>query len=190
MGLATRLSGLALLVAVCVAGNVTGAPPIPNPAAGRVFISPSGEPFRPTPGAPDPFEAWFAHADTNHDGKIDREEFRADAGRFFKQLDADNDGVIDGFEIAAYERSVAPELAVDGQGLSGDDPQGAPAVALLSEPEPVSGADSDLNSRINLAEWIAAADRRFDLLDKKKQGYLDHDALVALLPKPGKARRP
>lgn len=145
-----------------------------------VFVSPSGEPFRPGPGVTDPFEAWFAGADANHDGRLDRAEFRADAVRFFKRLDTDGDGVIDGFEVAAYEKSVAPELNIDGQGFSG---KGGVAEALLAEPEPVSGADANLDSRISMTEWIAAADRRFDLLDTRRQGFLDRAGLRARLPK-------
>jgi Ca2+-binding EF-hand superfamily protein len=165
-----------MLLVLAAAPLTTGAQTRPAP----VFVSPSGEPFHPGPDASDPFEAWFAKADANHDGRLDRAEFRADAAGFFKRLDTDGDGVIDGFEVAAYEKSVAPELNIDGQGFSG---RGGAAVALLAEPEPVSGADTNLDSRISMAEWVAAADRRFDLLDVKHQGFLDREGLRARLPK-------
>jgi EF hand len=155
-------------------------------APARVFISPSGEPFRPSAAAPDGFEAWFARVDAHHDGRIDRAEFRADAAQFFKQLDTNGDGVIDGFEVAAYERTVAAELDISGQGFARGGSSRVGVASLLSEPEPVSGADVNLDSRITLAEWLAAADRRFDLLDTKHLGTLGHDELKALLPKPGK----
>jgi Ca2+-binding EF-hand superfamily protein len=155
------------------------------PAQARVFISPSGEPFRPSATAPDPFEAWFARVDANHDGRVDRAEFEADAAQFFKRLDTNGDGVIDGFEVAAYEKSVAPELGINGQGFAVGSK--SEAVSLLSDPEPVSGADTALNSRITMAEWIAAADRRFDLLDTRHLGYLTREGLAARLPK---ARKP
>ncbi len=157
--------------------------------APRTFISPSGEPFRPTPEAPDGFSAWFAQVDAKHNGRIDRDEFRADAARFFKQVDANGDGVIDGFEIAAYESRIAPELGVDGPGLASGGEVGGGVVSLLREPEPVSGANLSLDKSISLAQWLAAADRRFDLLDKKHQGYLERDALFAMLPKTGKGHR-
>jgi Ca2+-binding EF-hand superfamily protein len=147
----------------------------------RVFVSPSGEPFKTAASAMDGFEAWFARVDAKHAGRIDRDEFRDDAAQFFKVLDTNHDGVIDGFEVAAYEKSVAPELDIGGQGFVHD--RSARVATLLAEPEPVSGADVNLDSRITLAEWLAAADRRFDLLDPKHTGYLTHDALKALLPK-------
>jgi hypothetical protein len=80
------------------------AKPVRHP---RLFISPSGEPFRGENG----LAVWFAGADTNHDGAIDEAEFAADALRFFKALDANGDGKLDGFELQAYERDIVPELA-------------------------------------------------------------------------------
>jgi hypothetical protein len=158
---------------------VAQAPPGATPLA-RVFISPSGEPFRPGPGIPDPFEAWFSRVDANHDGRIDRAEFRADAMAFFKRLDANGDGVVDGFEITDYETTIAPEVVDHALGA------GRGPLTLLNEPEPVSGADLDLNSRVSAQEWLDVADRRFDLLDRKKQSFLDHDGLRALLAKSAK----
>lgn len=76
------------------------------PARPRLFISPSGEPFRGDNG----LAAWFAGADTDHDGSLSEAEFAADALRFFKTLDKNGDGKIDGFELQAYEHDVVPEI--------------------------------------------------------------------------------
>jgi len=201
-----------------VALSLTAAAPLEPALESSVFISPSGEPLRPGPATPRPFEAWFARADTDHDGRISRAEFRADAEAFFRRLDANADDRIDGFEIAAYERDVAPELEAatergihqpghaDGVRGAGRDSHGgldrrrgrpgakgggpgAAYVSLLDEPEPVSGADLDVDSRVSAAEWLQTADRRFDRLDAARAGFLAHDALLALLRGPPKPRR-
>ncbi|WP_300579286.1 hypothetical protein [Phenylobacterium sp.] len=86
-------------------------------APARLFISPSGEPFRDGDG----LASWFAGADRDSDTLLTRPEFEADAERFFAVLDADGDGVVDGFENQAYERQIAPEITRLGETR----PQGA-----------------------------------------------------------------
>ena len=76
----------------------------------NVFISPCGQPFRAKSGAPYPVVEWFKQADKNADGKVDRDEFVADAEAFFKVLDSNGDGVIDSYEVAVYEHNIAPEV--------------------------------------------------------------------------------
>lgn len=177
----------------------------------NLFISPCGEPFRADAAKPYPVVTWFAQADTNHDGAIDRAEFRADAKRFFGVLDADRNGVISDIEVQRYEHQIAPEI-LDGLRVSeitrpgvvlaqfvdpnydhiptvrGDDAsrvpegqpppvdpadmQGAAPFNLLAEPEPVTSSDADFDGRITLAEFLAAADRRFDELDRNHDGKL------------------
>jgi hypothetical protein len=79
-----------------------------------LFISPSGEPFRAGPGEPYPVAAWFAKADANHDGQLDKAEFVADATRFFDRLDRNGDGDIDSDELHAYEHDMVPEISAGG----------------------------------------------------------------------------
>ncbi|MGH7025656.1 MAG: hypothetical protein ACREEB_19010 [Caulobacteraceae bacterium] len=177
----------AVLIALVIALPLAAwgaAPPRPPP----VFVSPSGEPVHPTAAAPDAFETWFARVDTNHDGRIDRSEFLADAERFFHKLDTNRDGVIDGFEIAAYEKSVASDLDIAGQGFARGGSEDV--ISLLSDPEPVSSADLRLDSRITLSEWMDVAGSRFNLLDVRRRGYLTRAGLIALLPKSARERRP
>jgi hypothetical protein len=96
----------------------------------QVFISPAGEPFRADAGQPYPVAAWFAGADTDHDGALTRDEFVADALRFFAVLDVDHNGVIDGFEVSNYESQIAPEILGAfrdaGQGARGGQGAGGP----------------------------------------------------------------
>jgi len=75
----------------------------------KIFVAPSGEPFRVAGDQPYPVEKWFAQADKNGDGKLDFAEFDADFLRFFDQLDANHDGAIDIVEKTRYETTIAPE---------------------------------------------------------------------------------
>jgi hypothetical protein len=110
------IAGLALAVGACAAEprrrdfrGRGGQPPGAEMRFRRLFISPSGEPFR----GPDGLAAWFARADADHDGAITPAEFQADAFAFFRVLDANHDGVVDGFEIQAYEHDIAPEITAN-----------------------------------------------------------------------------
>ena len=62
--------GLAVLGGGAAAAPAPGTPE----AAGftQLFISPCGEPYRGRPGEPYPVVLWFKQADANHDGVIDR----------------------------------------------------------------------------------------------------------------------
>lgn len=83
-------------------------PPEPIRFTKNTFYSPAGEPFRAYDDS-NPLVTWFKQADANHDGKLDRNEFTADFMRYFKVLDRDGDGAIDGPERTYYEEYIAPE---------------------------------------------------------------------------------
>lgn len=91
-------------------GSPPGGPGGPGGMGRGLFVSPAGEPFRRTPGGPQPLAAWFAQADADHDGAIVWAEFEADFVRYFAMLDADRDGEIAPVEVARYEQEILPEM--------------------------------------------------------------------------------
>jgi hypothetical protein len=189
----------ALVAGLAAASPELAGPPPPGPPPARaLFISPSGEPFRQADGR----AVWFAGADANTDGRIDLPEFRADALRFFAVLDTDKDRVVSGAENQAYERDVAPEItrmAMDARGPGGRRPlpmgggggsgrakrgeraeigrEGAARFSMLNEPQPVRGADLNLDYRVSAEEWSKTAAKRFAILDRDGDGVLTLETL-------------
>jgi hypothetical protein len=154
-----------------------------------------GEPFRPKADNSDPEQAWFAAADTNHDGKLTLAEMGADAARFFARLDINHDGELLPEEVAAYEENIAPEVRLyqprDDHDAKRDRPsegkrkKGGPAgvvnyngaigagrFAFFNIPNPVASADADINRAVDRAEFLAAAAERFRLLDPNQKKAL------------------
>lgn len=173
----------------------------------NIFFSPSGEPYRGADKDPYAVAAWFAHADANKDGVLSKEEFRADAMRFFAVVDLNKDSKIDSAEVKNYETRIAPEVLArsfdspetDGkkgpvdvgphsdtrlgnlksQIDDGQNRQGAGYFSFLDEPEPLTAADLDFNNKVTREEWLAAANRRFGRLDPAGTGAIK----LADLPK-------
>jgi hypothetical protein len=199
------LVGVALVLTGCAGGGREGPLPgfgddedhgdgPPRPRA-QLFISPAGQPFRAPGGQPYPVAAWFAQADANHDGRLTRDEFRADSDAWFKMLDANGDGQVGMPEVTRWEEELVPEITRSGLGMSGASgrptaakrntldtrTQGAAAYSLINEPHPIRGADSDFSFGVSRAEWRAATDRRFALLDVDGDGAL---LLADLKPTP------
>lgn len=232
------LAACLVTLSACATSEPNGPPPIRPGGPGwggrmvpgerlapvRLFISPSGEPFRGEDG----LARWLTQADTDHDGAVSRVEFRTDALHAFKAVDTNGDGTIDGLELQHYEHDMVPEVGTEtfdagptaGRGPGGEGRRGrrggsggggipgggrgtradtgfgpdlsqqpeAPApgagregaarYSLINEPEPISAADTDVDGKVTLAEWMAITDRRFAKLDYLKTGKLTHDSLM------------
>jgi hypothetical protein len=143
----------------------------------RVFISPSGEPFRSGAADTRPSDVWFARADANHDGVLTQAELEADAVAFFKTIDANHDGVVDGFEVSDYEQKIAPEILPriarltardipplparrsDGQPQTDQERFELPIPGLRRRPQPGGAMALGLTRE---PEPVAAADTDFD----------------------------
>ncbi|HEX8126499.1 MAG TPA: hypothetical protein VF548_13035 [Allosphingosinicella sp.] len=180
-------------------------PAPPPPAQAGPFLSPMGEPFRSARPQPDNVETWFAAADRDRDRALTAAELREDSQRFFAILDSDRDGELEMAEIARYENEIAPEVQVGLQMRAtgfGDwhggrrrrvpvyerGLDGAARYSFLPIPHPVMAADEDLNRGVSRAEFAKAADERFALLDKDRDGRLTRAELPPL-PQP-RLRRP
>ncbi len=188
--------GAWLLPAAAIAAAGPAKPPrdapyCATPGTAPLFVAPGGEPFRAASGRPYPSSAWFAAADRNGDGLLDRAETVADADRFFRTLDKDGDHRLSPDEVAGYETAVAPEINVyagrrepdrasrgarpvfasmETPGYGG--PLGAGRFAWLNIPEPVAAADADVDRVVTEAEYMAAGGRRCDALDARGAGRL------------------
>ena len=102
-----------------------GATPPPPPADG------AAPPPPPSPGAGGRGERMFARLDTNGDGVIDREEFRAQAAQRFDRMDTNKDGKID-----AAERQAARDAMGQMRGRRGDGGDMPPPPAPASTDKP------------------------------------------------------
>ncbi len=180
------LAACAVVLALSSFAPTAGAAPAKRPQStpledAHLFISPAGQPFRSVSGQPYPVVQWFRAADANHDGKLDKAEFKADAQAFYGVLDRNRDGMVTDAEIVYYETVLVPELNASGQAaeydtsdktkLSGD-LQGAAPYALINDAEPVRSADDSFIGRLTLKAFLARADHNFDVLDERAQGYL------------------
>ena len=139
-------------------------------------------------------QSLFVRADTNHDGKLTREELHALAARqtlptgsqrqssndpLFLALDLNHDAVISPDEIAAAATSLLTlDNDHDGE-LSASEmrpPQQTPAQMadhMLAE------NDIDKDGKISRAEAPDFLKGQFDTIDKNQDGFLDHDELTA-----------
>ena len=153
--------------------------------------------------------AFFAKLDVNHDGVIDGLELQDYEQTVAPEILPRIEGLhaMEGFFFIVtlcYEIYTDTRPGRGRQGLASKQPepprgigvQGAAVYSLVNTPEPIAAADAQLDGRITRAEFAAAVDRRFDLLDKAGAGYLTLAALpktpiqTAILKRKAQTRRP
>lgn len=138
-------------------------------------------------------DRFFARLDLNHDGEIDPDELIQYEWQIAPEIQVGMRRVRAPGEAKAKkeERAGYEQVGVAGYGPGGrrrdvdEGPQGAARYALLNIPEPVAAADADFNRGISLAEFRAAAQQRFQLLDTAHAGRISLAQLRAMLPIPG-----
>jgi hypothetical protein len=144
-------------------------------------------------------ERFFATLDSDRDGKIDAEERIAYESQIAPDIQVASRWRRSRQETAAGARPRATgewdrrgrrrsDNGVDGYQVDGL--QGAARYGLLNLPQPVIGADANLDRAVTLQEFRAAALFRFELLDSKREGRLELQQLKTLLPsRPKEGRR-
>ena len=189
---------LALLLLSCAAPALAGHGDRDDSNIHRsLFVAPSCKPYRGQPGDPYPVAAWFAEADANHDGRLDRAEYTANFIAYFDVLDSDHDGEIAPAEIRHFESDILPEVQMASpegsfgasEQSSSDDgsspptpperARGASFFGFFGAPEPLIVMDVNFDRGISRAEFAAAAAKSFRQLDGASLGYLT----LATLPR-------
>lgn len=135
---------------------------------------------RPPRENPDYHEEWFERADTNKNGKVERDEYDNDADRLFKDLDKNGDGVIDESEIPRPPKGREPRPNGERFGnerLDGDNPRNAPRPPRLP-PFAMEGAKSD--GKLTRAEFDANMSEHFNRADKNNDGVISRDEIDSM----------
>jgi hypothetical protein len=138
---------------------------------------------------------FFATLETDKDGEIEPAEMTRYESEIAPEIQLGR-GPMSRREIVRMRRddeaAGAPQTGIlngprriRGGDVFGDvqDLEGAGRFGLINMPQPVMGADADINRGVSAAEFAAAAGQRFLLLDTDRDGKLGRAELLALLPK-------
>jgi Ca2+-binding EF-hand superfamily protein len=165
----------------------------PRPA--KPILSPNAEPL--TGGAlgqrpcREALDGWVARIDTDHDGRISRAEFLADARAQFARMDLDQDGFITADELSTYRdpflphEEPAPLRRPRPEGGPGQPPAGGPGrepSGPTATADPVMSADTNLDFKVSLDEFLRQATALFDSLDIDHSGTLDSGKVTRRCP--------
>jgi hypothetical protein len=106
----------------------------------------------------------FNAMDTNHDGKVSRDEHAAAARRMFQQMDANHDGKVTADEMdAAHEK-------VTGRATAKDD---------LAAAEKIREVDQDGDGVLTASEHAFGSRSTFDKMDTNRDDFLTPQEMAA-----------
>lgn len=146
-------------------------------------VSLSGEPLVDDPSADcrTAVAAWFQRADRNRDGHLDLTEAKADAARFFAEVDSNGDSYLTAYELQAYRERVYPKqfrgalssplpppLKEDKNPLP-ESEEGAPSAKASAAKGPVDPAQRDYALRPMVLDPVMAADVDLDFRTSKDE---------------------
>ena len=161
--------------------------------AARMVFSPNGEPLTGGPlghpGCGEAMDRWFGRVDANHDGRIDRDEFLADARAQFARMDLDHDGNITTDELATFRAPFRDDTptAADGDGSAeggggrrrhdggGGGARQSSAPPLGIGADPVMSADANVDFKVTLDEFLRQADEIYTSLASARDAGLSRD---------------
>ncbi len=130
-----------------------------------LMFSPNGEPLnggsQGQPSCELAMNYWLDRADANHDGRLSREEFLADARAQFAKMDLDGQGTLTSEEIARFRQPFR-------QGTH-----------MRDIPDPVMSADRNLNFMVTPEEFQQQAAETFARLDAGGKGAIERPDLAA-----------
>lgn len=125
-------------------------------------------------------ERMLRYFDTNKDGKVTREEYQAGVKKMFAEMDLNNDGRLSDDDLPPLMRG-RNALGSGGGGGRAAGPggmmgsfAGGPLMRLLRE------ADANNDGVVTLEEANSAADKRFAVFDRNKDGAIDKADFDAL----------